>query len=304
MKAEFYHFFAGWSEQVGGSNFWDFVSWGSEKYEQICQELPNLLLSLTWAYENKEWADVLALAKVIVHPIYYQGQLNKRLQCSEYGLLAAKNLNDVEDIIWFNIQGFGSIHLLRGDYPNTEKYLKQGIKLAKKHNFPNAVALGETYLGYMDLQQGHLAEAQKHIDLALTSAQDPLFRYRAHHAAGHIARYLEQYDEAGEYYLKSAKFLQEATFLASSDVWLGFTKLGQQKYEKAAEYFRRYLETHRNSANQRVLGMAKLGMARYTEVQQEMGHAVTYAKEAHEILSAINAHWELIQVTQLLERLS
>jgi hypothetical protein len=50
--------------------------------------------------------------------------------------------------------------------------------------------------------------------------------------------------------------------------------------------------------------MAKLGMARYNEVQQEMGQAVTYAKEAHEILSAINAHWELIQVTQLLERLS
>lgn len=303
MKAGFYHFFAGWGEQIGGPNFWDFVSWGAEKYEQICLELPNLLLSLTWAYESKDWTNVLALAKVIIHPIYYYGQLNKRLQCSEYGLLAAQNLEKVEDVMWFHIQGFGSIYLLQGDYPKAEKYLKQGIKLAQKHNFPNAVALGETYLGYIDLQQGHLAEAQKHIDLALASAQAPLFRYRAHHAAGHIARYLENYDEAAQYYLKSTEFLQEADFLDTSDVWLGFTKLGQQKYDQAAEYFRHYLEAHRDYGNQRALGMAKLGMARYSEIQQDTAQALAYAKEAHEILSAMNAHWELLQVTQLLERL-
>ena len=304
LKISFYTYFAGWSAQKAGTEFWDFVSWGAEKYEEICLELPNLMLSLNWAYENKAWAEVLALAKVIVHPIYYQGQLDKRLKCSRYGLTAAKKLGAVEDEIWFAIQGLGSIYLLRGDYQNCTEYLDQGIRLAKNHQLSDAIALGETYFGYMDLQTGKLAEAQIHVDQALRSAQDPLFRYRAHHAAGHIARHLENYEEARDYYFKSAEFLEEANYMDTSDVWLGFTKLGQKKYEKAAGYFRRYLETHGLYGNQRVLGMAKLGMARYHEIQGEWAKAMDLAGEAHEILTAMNAHWELKQVDELVERLS
>ena len=276
---------------------------GLNKYEQICLELPNLILSLNWAYENKNWADVLALAKVIVHPIYYQGQLKKRLQCSEYGLIAAKKLEAVEDETWFAIQGFGSIYLLRGDYTQAEKRLTYGLKLAKKHGFHDAIALGETYFGYMDMQMGNLDGAQKHINRALSSAQDPLFRYRAHHAAGHIARHLENYEAARDYYFKSAEFLEETNYMDTSDVWLGFTKLGQKKYEKAAGYFRRYLDTHINYGNQRVLGMAKLGLARYYEVQGNFSEAMSLTNQALEILSAMNAHWELKEVTELIERL-
>ena len=304
LKNRFYTYFAGWSQQKVGSDFWDFISWGVAKYEEICLELPNLMLSLDWAYEDKAWADVLALAKVIVHPIYYQGQLQKRLKCSEYGLTAAKMVGAVEDEIWFAIQGLGSIHLLRGDYVNTQANLDYGLRLAKEYNILDAIALGETYLGYMDMQTDHLPEAQKHIDLAMESAQDPLFRYRAYHAAGHIARQLENYETARDYYLKSADFLDETSYLDTSDVWLGFTNLGQKNYDKAAVYFRQYIEAHRSYGNQRVLGMAKFGLARYHEMQSEFTEALSLAGEAHEILSALNAQWELKQVAALRERLA
>lgn len=304
LKNRFYNYFAGWSQQKVGSDFWNFVSWGVEKYEEISAELPNLMLSLDWAYEDKDWSDVLALAKVIVHPIYYQGQLIKRLKCSEYGLTAAKMLGAIEDEIWFAIQGLGSIYLLRGDYANTRHYLNYGLELAKTHHVSDAIALGETYLGYMDMQNGQMTEAQKHIDLALQSAQEPLFRYRAHHAAGHIARQLENYESARDYYFKSVEFLAEANYMDTSDVWLGFTKLGQKKYDKAAAYFQRYLDNHRSYGNQRVLGMAKFGMARYHELQGDLPTALTLAHEARDILFALNAQWELKQVTALLARLA
>ena len=64
LKNRFYNYFAGWSQQKVGSDFWNFVSWGVEKYEEISAELPNLMLSLDWAYEDKDWSDVLALAKI------------------------------------------------------------------------------------------------------------------------------------------------------------------------------------------------------------------------------------------------
>ncbi len=303
LKVSFYHYFAAWAEAEAGTQFWDFVSWGMERYEQINIELTNLMLSLNWAYEHKNWPDVLTLAKVIVHPTYYQGQLNKRLLCSEYALKAAQQLGIVEDQIWFAIQGFASIYLLRGDYVNTKKYLKYGLKLAKEHGLADAIALGETYYGYMDMQKGKLAEAQAHIDLALNSAQDPLFRYRAHHAAGHIARQKENYEEARDYYFKSSEFLDDANYMDTSDVWLGFTKLGQKKYDKAARYFRTYLDSHQNYGNKRVLGMAKLGMAQYYEIRGDLPEARIFAQEAYNILYSMNAHWEMKQVTELLERL-
>lgn len=305
LKRNFYTFFARWSEKKAGPNFWDLVaSWETETHKSIYLEMPNLLISLEWAYENKDWDCVLALAKAMVHPIYYQGQLDKRIKCSQYGLEAARQISDVEDEIWFTIQGLGSIYLLRGDYKNTDKYLQRGIKLARTHNLLDGIALGETYLGYMALQQGHLEEAQAHINHALNHAQNPFLKYRAHHAAGHVARYMKNFEQATEYYLKSAEFIDGTGYLDTSDVWLGFSKLGLKNYEKAKDYFRHHLDTYGQYGNQRVLGMAKLGLALYYEVQGMLPEASDFAAEAHALLSKINAQWELKQVEELRSRLA
>ena len=304
LKKNFYSFFVNWAGKQSGHNFWDFALWEVERHKKIYLELPNLTLSLDWAYENKDWPCVLALTKAIVHPIYYQGQLEKRIKCSELGLLAAQALAAVEDEIWFTIQGLGSIHLLRGDHENTRACLTQGVKLAQAHHSSDGIALGEIYLGYLAIQTGQLTEAQAHIDLALSQAQDPILKYRAHHAAGHVARYLKNYEQAREYYLKSGEFLESIGYVDTSDVWLGFTQLGLKKYEKAKDYFRRYLETYNQYGNQRVVGMAKLGLAQYYEVQGQLQEASVLADEAYQILAKLNAQWELKQVKDLKDRLA
>lgn len=303
LKTNFYSFFADWSQRKAGRNFWDFLSWNEKKHEEVYVELPNLLLSLDWAFESEVWDKVLVLAKAVVHPIYYKGQLDKRIKCSQYGLMAAKKLEAVEDEIWFTIHGLGSIYLLRGDYHSAEKYLKRGIKLAQAHSLPDGIALGETYLGYMALQRGDLSEAQNHVDMALKNAESSLFKYRAHHAAGHIARHRQDFEQARSYYLKSAEFLAGTGYLDTSDVWLGFTTLGLKKYEKARDYFDHYLETYGEYGNRRVVAMAKLGLARYYEVQGFYVEASDFANQAFELLSQLNAQWELRQVKELLERL-
>jgi LuxR family glucitol operon transcriptional activator len=303
LKTNFYSFFAGWSQRKAGRNFWDFLSWNEKKHEEVYLELPNLLLSLDWAFENESWPELLALAKAVVHPIYYKGQLEKRIKCSQYGLTAAQKLGAVEDEIWFTIHGLGSIYLLRGDYKSAARYLNQGINFAQAHSLPDGIALAETYLGYMALQRGDLSEAQNHVDMALQNAESSLFKYRAHHAAGHIARHRQDYEQARSYYLKSAEFLEGTGYLDTSDVWLGFTTLGLKKYEKARDYFDHYLETYGEYGNRRVVAMAKLGLARYYEVQGFYVEASDFANQAFELLSQLNAQWELRQVKELLERL-
>ncbi len=303
LKHNFYKYFAGWSQEKAGRSFWGFLAGDEKKHREVYLELPNLLLSLDWAYGCESWVDVLVLAKAIVHPIYYTGQLDKRLKCSQYGLMAARKLEAAEDEMWFTIHGLGSIYLLRGDYQNADKYLKQGIDLARSHNFPDGVALGQTYLGYMALQQGDLAEAQKQVDMALHNAESSLFKYRAHHAAGHIARHRQDFEQARLYYLKSAEFLEGTGYLDSSDVWLGFTTLGLKKYEKARDYFDKYLETYGEYGNRRVVAMAKLGLARYYEVQGFPVEASDFANQAFALLSQMNAQWELKQVKELRARL-
>jgi tetratricopeptide (TPR) repeat protein len=245
----------------------------------------------------------LALTKIIVHPIYYQGQLDKRIRCSRYGLEVAHKLDMREDEMWFTIQGLGSVYLLRGNLENADKYLSKGIKLAQEHNLVDGIALGETYLVYMALQADDLDAAQKHVEQALNHADGLLFKYRAHQVAGHVARYLHNYEEAKDFYLESAKFLEGTGYLDTSDVWLGFTKLGMKEYQKAEDHFRTYLETYGKYGNQRVVGMAKLGLAMYCEVQGMNEEAIEFANEAFELLSQMNAQWELKQVKELTERL-
>jgi tetratricopeptide (TPR) repeat protein len=303
LKHNFCAYFAGWSQEKAGRNFWGFLSGDEKKHREVYLELPNLLLSLDWTYGDEVWSEVLTLAKAIVHPIYYTGQLDKRLKCSQYGLMAAQTLGATEDEMWFTIHGLGSIYLLRGDYQNADKYLKQGIELAQTHSFPDGVALGQTYLGYMALQRGDLLEAQEQVDMALSNAESSLFKYRAHHAAGHIARHRQDFEQAKNYYLKSAEFMAGTGYLDSSDVWLGFTTLGLKKYEKARDYFDKYLETYGEYGNRRVVAMAKLGLARYYEVQGFPAEASDFANQAYELLSQMNAQWELKQVKELLARL-
>jgi tetratricopeptide (TPR) repeat protein len=303
LKTNFYTFFARWGQSKIGPGFWDFVLCSTDKSKEIFLELPNLLLALEWAYENQDWQTVLALTKIIVHPIYYQGQLDKRIRCSRYGLEVAHKLGVVEDEMWFTIQGLGSVYLLRGNLESADKYLGKGIQLAQKHKLVNGIALGETYLVYMALQSDDLILAQKHVEQALHHAEEPLFKYRAHQVAGHVARYLCDYEQAKNFYLESTKFLEGTGYLDTSDVWLGFTKLGMKEYQKAADHFRTYLETYGKYGNQRVVGMAKLGLAMYCEVQGLVNEAQDFAHEAFELLSQMNAQWELTQVKVLMERL-
>jgi len=155
----------------------------------------------------------------------------------------------------------------------------------------------------MALQADNLIEAQQHVEQALNHAEDALFKYRAHHAAGHVARYLKDYEQAKEFYLKSAEFLEGTAYLDTSDVWLGFTKLGLKNYDQAEDYFRNYLETYGKYGNQRVVGMAKLGLALYYEVQGDYAEAAEFTNEAYELLSQMNAQWELKQVRELMTRL-
>jgi tetratricopeptide (TPR) repeat protein len=303
FKAKFYTFFAQWGQNKVGSEFWDFVLCSTDKSKDIYLELPNLLMALEWAYESQDWETVLALTKIIVHPIYYQGQLDKRIRCSRYGLAVAHKLGMVEDEMWFTIQGLGSVYLLRGNLQEADKYLTKGIELAQKHNLVNGIALGETYLVYMALQSDDLKTAQKHVEQALHHADGLLFKYRAHQVAGHVARYLKNYEQAKDFYLESTKFLDGTGYLDTSDVWLGFTKLGMKEYQKAEDHFRTYLETYGKYGNQRVVGMAKLGLAMYCEVQDMNEEAMNFANEAFELLSQMNAQWELMQVKKLMERL-
>ncbi len=306
LKVNFCNFFAAWSEKNAGRNFWDFATWSADQYVKIHQELPNLLIAIEWAYAHKNWEQVLALAKAIVHPVYYQGHPDKRIKCSEYALTAAKMLGAKEDEVWFLVHGLGSIYLLRGDYDTTEKYLTQGIQLAREIDLREAIALGHTYRAYKALQlDEELTAAQKNVEIALSSSQDPLFRHRALQAAGHIARYVHDYAQAKAYYLESIQCLAGSPYRdPSSEVWLGFADLGLGQHEQAVNHFRTYVDVHGKYGNHRVMAMAKLGLALFYEAQGQPAQAADFAHEAYDLLAPMNAQWELKQVQALMERLA
>jgi tetratricopeptide (TPR) repeat protein len=138
----------------------------------------------------------------------------------------------------------------------------------------------------------------------LSSAHEPLFKYRAHQAAGHVARYSHDYKQAKDYYLKSIDCLTGTRYRdPSSEVWLGFAELGLTHNEQAVTHFRHYLDAHSKYGNHRVVAMAKLGLALYYEVEGRLKQAAGLAHEAFELLDNMNAQWELKQVRELMQRL-
>jgi tetratricopeptide (TPR) repeat protein len=142
------------------------------------------------------------------------------------------------------------------------------------------------------------------VELALHSAQGMLFKYRAYQAAGHVARYTQDYEQAKGYYLKSMACLTSTSYRDhSSEVWLGFAELGLTHHEQAVAHFHHYLDAHGKYGNHRVVAMAKLGLALCHEAQGHLKKAAGLAHEAFDLLTNMNAQWELKQVRELMERL-
>jgi tetratricopeptide (TPR) repeat protein len=306
LKSRFYTFFARWSEKRAGRDYWGVMSWSTEVFKDLYIEMPNLLLSLEWAHECCDWECVLTLAKTIVHPIRHQGQVKKRVKCSEYGIEASNKLNIVEDEVWFTIDGLGLVYHQSGDHKKAKKYVLQGMQLAKKNNLPNAIAWGEVLLSLEALRTENLAEAQQHADEALRHAQDSYAQYRAYRAAGHVARHLGDYQQAEKHYLKCSKFLEGTEYRSSSDFYLGLTYLGLNQHEKAELYFRRTLRTHMRYGDQRMIARAKLGLAQtYTAQTEELfRRAVNLANESSEVFTLMNLKLELEQSEKLKKRLT
>ncbi len=303
LKSNFYRFFAEWSEQKIGSDYWSFVSLPVKKRKAIHHELSNLAIALDWSYENEDWAYTLALAKAVVHPFYGQGQIDEYIKRSEYGLRAAKALALAEDEIWFSIDGLGYIYIHSGNDEKAEAFIFRGMQLAKAHGLLDAIALGEIYLGYTALQTDDLVKAQEHVTVALNYAQDSFFKYRAYRAAGRVARHLHSYEQAATYY-RQAKEWAGTKYIDKSDTGLGFANLGLKNYKQAEVHFRKTLDYYSKMDNPHLIAIAKLGLALTYEGQGMWPEAMDLANEAFEVFSHIDTRWALEQVATLIERLN
>jgi tetratricopeptide (TPR) repeat protein len=306
LKSRFYTFFAGWCKDKAGRDYWGIFSWKEEQFEYLYLEMPNLLLSLDWAYERQDWASVLVLAKTLVHPVRYQGQFVRRIRCSEYGIKASRELGDVEDRIWFIIDGLGLAYHQSGDHERARQLISQGLEQARDQDLPNAISWGEVLLSLEALRMDDLADANTHADEALKHAEAFYAKYRAYRAAGHVARRRHKYDKAEEYYLKSRRFLEVTEYRSSVDFYLGLTYVGLERYEEAEDLFHRTLEAHRKYGDQRMIARAKYGLAQVyaTRAEQLYRNSVDLAKEAREVFTLSRLQLELDQTEELLRRLS
>lgn len=306
LKSRFWTFFVNRCETIAGYDYWSIISWKTEVFEELYREMPNLLLSLEWAWESEDWATVLPLVKVIIHPIYLQGQVDQRIRCCLNGIEAAKKLEQVEDQIWLLLDGLGLVYHQSGLHKETKACAVEGLQLARTYGFSDAVALGEVLLSYEAIRTCQLDEAQKHISEALQYADRSYFKYRAYRAAGHLARHQYQYEEAEACYLQAAKYLEGTTYRSTIDLYLGLTNFGLKRYEQAQDYFQRALRLHQNYGNQRVIARAKLGLAlTYTAQAEQLGCQIKdLVDDAYEVFSRMNLHRELEQTKELMERLS
>lgn len=226
LKLRFCSYYTGWSRNFLGSTYWDIVWKKVNQTGALSLERLNLIRSLEWARKNKNWEQVLQLARVLIQPLYHQGRVNERIECAEYGLQAAHKLNAREDEMWFDIDGLAFVYLRSGNYELAESYLKAGEKLAKEISQSDGVALVAINRAHIAIQKKQLNQAEQYIDIAFQNAHEVFFLYGANIVAGHIARHRNEYKQAEEFYQKAASYLiLDETYLNTTDVWLGFVNI-------------------------------------------------------------------------------
>jgi len=298
--AEYFYNFA---VKYGGWGKWD-------TFPRLKEELANLLATVDWYYQNREWQKVIQLGTGMTHFLGTYGYWAELVVYGRYTLEAARYLADKRAIAWLNMNALGMVYIKRGDYEEARACFEESLSLYEGLSDWEGLVYASRYLGIVAIEQGELDMAEeinkRALDMAKSKCTEKII-LALYSNFGDLALRRGNYAEAEQWYEEARKGLERVgsrSRLSSRLVDLGIVKLRQGKVDEARDFYEKGLALSQESHRPDNIVNAKLGLAIVGEKQGNRANALKLAHESLEMAERLGMQKEVEETKSLLARLT
>lgn len=272
---------------------------------------PNLEKVLAWTDQEGRDQILVELMLLLAH---YMGQHffhPQRLYYARKAAEAAERLGRKEEAALFHIDGIGWILIEEDRLEDARREIMLGLDIAETLDASSAetldlIALANTFLARVFLEEENLAEASALIDKVLSLECRAVIQCRIDVVAGDIAYTKNNNAEAMRLY-ENAHRIGKQYGSEGEDIdlhyRLGNVNLASGDLVTADAYYNMALEiAHRYNTHETVY--AKFGLARIAQIKGERDKARRLAQEAlNDLLRAVTSHRLLNEIQDFLKSL-
>jgi tetratricopeptide (TPR) repeat protein len=278
-----------------------------EKTHIVHSEYPNLLNSIRWCYEHKQWKILLQLAEGTWFYPFLVGLFNELKEILEAAVEAARALNDEQCEGRFFIQ-LGRLCWKQGQYEKAlVEYLKKAEEIALQYK--NDADLGQIYhiRSAVLSEQGHLSEAEQVISNTLEIGE----RLNDLELKFYASYRLSKFEAKKRHFSKGLKWVDQGETWSKELgwsrglAWITYRRgdiLIQQGNVMAAEPFLMQSLTMASSWNERhLIAQIKYYLALVYSNTHRLQLARQMAEEAYDLCDRLGMTKELVQAGKLLQ---
>jgi LuxR family glucitol operon transcriptional activator len=277
----------------------------------IDQEWLNLRKLLVWADQERHGQVLIELMSLLVHYMTRRLLYSERLYYAKRAAEAADELGRKEDAALFRIDALGWILIEVGQLADAEREITMGLRIAQdisagSSDASDLIALANTFLARVHLEQGNVAEASALINSTVSTPCKPVIRSHIDMAAGDIAYKKKENAKALKHYENALRTnLQFKVEGEDVELYyrLGLVYLASGDLVQAETAFNKALGVEQHDITIEEI-YAKYGPARIAQVKGERDKARRLAQEALNDLSrSVPSHRLLNQIQDFLKNL-
>jgi LuxR family glucitol operon transcriptional activator len=285
--------------QLLGDDYWQPIThWIQQGSLEV--EIENLLQAVRWASEESNWRMVLQLGGPLVHHLWRLGRAEERKQVSEWGVEAARRLDEHAWESWLLIDGLGYIYLSRQEFDEADRIISMGQRVAAERDLPDQEALAMAYRTQMAALQDGVNGRQILRDAAEKASMTAVLA-RVKAVEGHLALYDESWTEAMNAYREAIELrrISDGYDPPTQVALLGLVMAQAGDYAEARSILQSALDHRRQTTEGS--GYANYGMAVLALADGRLSEADERATEALSFLRRVGVQLVVSQLETFLE---
>jgi tetratricopeptide (TPR) repeat protein len=270
-----------------------------ENYDQLEEELANLLGALRYAAERPLWPAALALAHVLARPVSgalgVRGYWGELIAAGKLGVEAAQQACAPEDQAELAVCVAISLHR-RGEYGEARRYYQMALDISRQRQDQETISQALHNLGMLAQSQGQYAEAhdlyQQSLTIKRDQLQDKVGMARTLHELGRLAGNRGNYAEAQSFFDQSLALKRELGDEVGVAVTLwnkGRTYAEQGEYEEARRLHEESLRIATRRGDRQGIALARYHLGRIAHAQGDYAGSRAAYQESLATFRALRA---------------
>ncbi len=305
LRASCAHFFLPYAIAYGGEKW----NWGS--FDALEQEYPNILETIDWYYEQRDWQAIKQFRKSISLFLSIRGHWNKRIELSLRTLEACRETGDDEQYAWCLVYDLAYINLKYNQLEQARERVREGLLKFRQSGNQLGIATATRHLGRIEHMQGNFGQAKKLYQQSydLYVKEDPEYGAFLLWDMGELYFNTGEYDKAKHHFEES--FKQSTGITGKSEAvhamasgYLGELAMMDGDMEKARSYFLRESQISEKIGRADEIALANRRLAKFTaETTRDYHLSLQYARSAYVVYYQLADYKTCDELKQMIRHL-